>query len=401
MAQVATYTFRDARNVVIEQVLASRVLETEETVLETAASRVLAEDVVADRDYPATARSIRDGFAVRAADLPGRLEIAGEVRAGQMFRGEMWPGQCVEIMTGAPVPRGADAVVMVEHVTRNGAWIETDRAVKPGEFVNPQGSEARQGQAVVNGGRRLGFAEVAMLATVGKTRVRVYKQPRVAILPTGDEVVPIGDTPRSYQVRNSNTYALSAQVRSAGAQAVTLPIAEDEYQHTRWLVEKGLQYDMLVMSGGVSAGKYDLVEEVLADCGAEFFFDRVLIQPGQPLVFGRAQGKFVFGLPGNPASTMVTFELFARAAVELLGGQRESTLSMPLARLTQDFRHKTGLTRFLPARVSADGTQVTPVPWSGSSDVPAITRSNAFLVAESDHEQYKAGDLIQVMLKWP
>jgi molybdopterin molybdotransferase len=173
---------------------------------------------------------------------------------------------------------------MVEHVTRNGASIQMDRAVKPGEFVNPR----LGGQAGAGGGQwrtKTWLAEIAMLATVA-TRVRVYKQPRVAILPTGDEVVPIGETPRSYQVRNSNAYALSAQVRSAGAQAVTLPIAEDEYQHTRWLVEKGLQYDMLVLSGGVSAGKYDLVEEVLADCGAEFFFDRVLIQPGQPLVFG-------------------------------------------------------------------------------------------------------------------
>jgi molybdopterin molybdotransferase len=401
MAQVATYTFREARNVVVEQVLASRALETEEVVLETAGGRVLAEDVFADRDYPATARSIRDGFAVRAADLPGRIEIVDEVRAGQMFRGDVWPGQCVEIMTGAPVPRGADAVVMVEHVERDGAWISTTRAVKTGEFINPQGSEAKQGQVVVTAGRRLGFADIAMLATVGKTRMRVYKQPRVAILSTGDEVIPVGDTPRSFQVRNSNAHALSAQVRWAGGLPVMLPVAEDEYQHTRWLVEKGLQYDLLLMSGGVSAGKYDLVEQVLADCGSEFFFDRVLIQPGQPLVFGRVQGKFLFGLPGNPASTMVTFELFGRVAVDLLSGQRESVLNMPLARLTQDFKHKAGLTRFLPARLSSDGTQVTPVPWAGSSDVPAMARANAFLVAESEREQYKAGDLIQVMLKWP
>jgi molybdopterin molybdotransferase len=156
---------------------------------------------------------------------------------------------------------------------------------------------------------------------------------------------------------------------------------------------------MLLLSGGVSAGKYDLVEQVMAGFGAEFFFDRVLIQPGQPLVFGRAAGKFFFGLPGNPASTMVTFEVFARAAVELAGGQEEVWLPMPLARLTEDFRHKPGLTRFLPARLSGDGAEVTPVGWKGSGDVPALTRANAFLVADADRTEWVRGDLIRVLLK--
>ena len=384
----------------VEQLLATRMLQSEEVALEAAAGRVLAEEAPADRDYPATPRSIRDGFAVHAADFPGRAEIAGEVRAGQSYRGEVWNGQCVEIMTGAPMPRGTDAVVMLEHAERDGSWMRTERTVKPSEFVNPQGSEARQGQVLLSAGHRLGFADIAVLAMIGKTKPRVYKQPRVAILPTGDEVVPVGDTPRSFQVRNSNAYALSVQVRSAGGQPVLLPVAQDEFDHTRWLIEKGLQYDLLLLSGGVSAGKYDLVEQVLAECGAEFFFDRVLIQPGQPLVFGRASGKFLFGLPGNPASTMVTFEIFGRAAVELLSGQKESILHTPLARLTQDFKHQPGLTRFLPARLSADGTQVTPVPWAGSSDVPAVARANVFLIAESEHESWKAGDLIQVLPKW-
>jgi molybdopterin molybdotransferase len=397
---VATYTFREARNVVSEQILAARRLQSEEVALEEAGGRVLAEEAAADRDYPPVARSTRDGFAVRAADLPGRVEIAGEVRAGEAFRGEIWPGQCVEIMTGAPIPRGADAVVMIEHVERDGAWMKTDRPVKAGEHVNPQGSEAQKGQTLAAPGRRLTYADIAALAMVGKTSLRVYKQPRVAILPTGDEVVPIGETPRSFQVRNSNAYALAVQVKAAGGQPIRLPIAQDEFEHTRWLIEKGLQYDLLLLSGGVSAGKYDLVEQVLAECGAEFFFDRVLIQPGQPLVFGRAGGKFIFGLPGNPASTMVTFELFGRAALDLLSGQPESALYMPLAKLTQDFKHKPGLTRFLPARLSADGTQVTPLHWAGSSDIPALARANAFLVAEQDRESWKAGDLIQVLLKW-
>ena len=182
---------------------------------------------------------------------------------------------------------------------------------------------------------------------------------------------------------------------------VILPVAKDEYEDTLVLVERGLQADMLLISGGVSAGKYDLVESVLADLGAEFYFDRVLIQPGQPLVFGRVGNKFFFGLPGNPASTMVTFEVFARAALELLGGQGCTDLPLMLSTLTRDFRHKPGLTRFLPSTVcwTVAGPQLTPIAWRGSSDVPALTRANAFLVAASDRSEWKAGELMPVLLK--
>ena len=158
-------------------------------------------------------------------------------------------------------------------------------------------------------------------------------------------------------------------------------------------------HDLLLLSGGVSAGKYDIVERVLADLGAQFFFDRVLVQPGQPLVFGTARGKFFFGLPGNPASTMVTFEVFARAAVELLGGATETPLPLLQARLSKEVRHKPGLTRFLPAQVSADGSTVAPEPWQGSGDVNSLARANAFLVTEPDRESWAAGDMIRVLLK--
>jgi molybdopterin molybdotransferase len=178
-----------------------------------------------------------------------------------------------------------------------------------------------------------------------------------------------------------------------------LPVARDTVEHTREMIGRGLKADLLLLSGGVSAGKYDVVEEVLAEFGAEFYFDRVLIQPGQPLVFGRAGGTYFFGLPGNPSSTMVTFEIFARAALELLSGVEESPLHMPLARLTADFRHRAGLTRFLPARLSADGTEVTPVNWHGSGDIPALARANAYLVADPDRPEYARGDLIRILSK--
>jgi molybdopterin molybdotransferase len=219
----------------------------------------------------------------------------------------------------------------------------------------------------------------------------------VAILATGDEIVAVTDTPAPHQIRNSNSYSLAAQVRRAGGDPVILPVAPDDKDATAHLIAQGLNADLLLLSGGVSAGRYDFVESALADCGAEFYFDRVLIQPGQPLVFGRARGKFFFGLPGNPASSMMTFELFGRAALDLLSGANEAPLPLTLARLTRPFRHKPGLTRFLPAQVS--GTEVTPVDWQGSGDIPSLCRANAFLVADPNQAEYRAGDPIPVLLK--
>jgi molybdopterin molybdotransferase len=395
-------TFEEARALVIEK--ARRGDETETIRLAEAAGRVLAEPVQADRDYPPFRRSARDGYAVRASDLSGTpacdLRVTGEVRAGELFPGAVGEGEAVEIMTGAPLPEGADAVVMIEHVHRSfGDRVHIDRPVKSGDNFTPAGAEARCGETVLKPGRRLGYAEVALLATVGRECVSAYRRPRVAILPTGDEIVEAGEQPQSFQIRNSNAWSLAVQVRRAGGVPEILPVARDNYQSTRASIERGLACDLLLLSGGVSAGKYDIVEKVLADMGARFFFDRVKIQPGQPLVYGEIGGKQFFGLPGNPASTMVTFELFARAAVELLEGVNEAPLPLLRARLAREFRHKPGLTRFLPARLSADGSTVTPEPWRGSGDVAALARANAFLVADANRESWAAGEDIRVLLK--
>lgn len=371
---------------------------TEQVSLGDAAGRVLAEPILADRDYPPFPRSARDGFAVRSSDLPGALRVIGEVRAGESYGGSIRTGEAVEIMTGAPVPDGADQIVMVEHTTREGDRVIIDRPAKPGDNFNPRGSEAARGAQVLAAGARLGFAEVAVLAMVGRQCASVYRQPRVAILPTGDEIVDADVEPKEFQIRNSNAWSLAVQVRRAGGIAEMHPIARDNYASTRDLIERGLASDLLLLSGGVSAGKYDLVERVLADLGAKFFFDRVLIQPGQPLVFGCVGEKFFFGLPGNPASTMVTFEVFARAAIERLGGAA-APLPLLRAKLTRDFRHKMGLTRFLPAHLSDDGSAITPESWQGSGDVAALARANAFLVADGDRESWNAGDDIRVLLK--
>jgi len=385
---------------VLREVSAGRgSLPTEQIPSLEAAGRVLAEEITADRDYPPFPRSARDGFAVRAADLPGELTVIGEVRAGEVFTGTVGKGRAVEIMTGAPLPAGADVVVMIEHTERTGNLVRIARSIPSGENFSARGVEAKQGTTVLFPGRRLGFAEIALLATVGRECTSVYRRPRVAIIPTGDEIAETGQQPEAFQIRNSNAWSMSVQVARAGGDPQILSIARDNYESTRELIEQGLDHDMLLLSGGVSAGKYDIVERVLADLGAQFFFDRVLIQPGQPLVFGTARGKFFFGLPGNPASTMVTFEVFARAAVELLNGATEAPLPLLQARLSREVRHKPGLTRFLPAQVSADGSTVAPEPWQGSGDVSALARANAFLVTDPDRESWAAGDMIRVLLK--
>ena len=384
----------------VERVRALRRAPGPETVaLADAAGRVLAEDIRADRDTPALSRSVRDGFAIRAADVPGRLELIGEVRAGDRFTGSVLTGQAVEIMTGAPIPEGADSVVMVEHTSRDNGRVVINGTAEAGQFINPRGCEAAAGETVVRAGKRLDYTDVAMLAAFGRPSVRVYRKPAVAIVPTGDEIVEVDHTPADFQIRNSNASSLAVQVARAGGVPQMLGIARDTLEHTREMITRGLEADLLLLSGGVSAGKFDVVEPVLAGLGAEFYFDRVLIQPGQPLVFGRAAGTFFFGLPGNPSSTMVTFEIFARAALELLAGQEDTPLPMPLARLTRDFRHRPGLTRFLPARLSDSGDEISPVEWHGSGDVPALTRANAYLVADPDRPQYAAGELIRILLK--
>jgi molybdopterin molybdotransferase len=393
---VPPLTFRDARAAVVREAGRIRVLpQTELVPLDAALGRVLAEDAVADRDHPPFDRAMRDGFAVRAADLPGTLLVAGEIRAGQRSELVLTRGEAIEIMTGAPVPPGADAVVMIEHSERTDDSVTIGRTLESGANIAPRGSEAHASGVVLTRGARLSPAGIAWLAATGHPSVEVFVRPRVAIVSTGDEIVDINNTPEPHQIRNSNGWSLSAQVKRAGGIPVRLPIARDTVEDTRWIVEQGLESDMLLLSGGVSAGKYDVVETVLAELGAEFFFDRVLIQPGQPLVFGRVQQKLFFGLPGNPVSGMVTFEVFARAALELLSGANDAPLPITLARLTRRFTHKPGLTRFLPACVT--DAEVTPVEWRGSGDIAALCRANAFLVADADKPEYAAGETIPVL----
>jgi molybdopterin molybdotransferase len=392
-------SYEEARAIVIREVAAKAIAPpVETTTLDAADGRVLACDVFADRPYPTLDRTARDGFAVRSEDMPGRLRVIGEVRAGERFDRAVGKGEAVEIMTGAPVPEGSDAIVMVEHVKREGDWMVFDGSAPRGQFINFRGGEAQQGVLMLGAGTRLGYCEVALLASVGVAAVPVFARRKVAIVTTGDELVSPDQTPLAHQIRNSNAYSLMAQVGRAGGLPELLGVARDDLGETQAVIDRGLTADLLLISGGVSAGKYDVVEQALRSFDAAIFFDRVAIQPGQPLVFGWARGCFFFGLPGNPASTVVTFELFARAALEMLSGcpAREPVFSM--ARLTESYRHKPGLRRFLPAVVSGVG-EVTPIAWTGSSDIASLTRANAFLVVDPERAEWKAGETMPVLFK--
>ena len=397
-----------ARQIVIEKVAAlimrqggiGRAAET--VALPQALNRVMSQQIVADRDYPPFNRSTRDGYAVRSADCSAgaaKLTLIGEVRAGDTFTGEVGPGECVQIMTGAPVPRGADAVVMLEHVEAGEDEITTQQTISAGQNVVAAGSEARKGAILLQAGTRLGYAEMAIAAQVGASQISVTRRPRVAVLSTGDEVVNYDEKPRSFQIRNSNNISLSAQAMLAGALPTSLGNAPDSAEDMRVRIERGLKEDALIISGGVSMGKYDLVETVLKEMGGELFFDALAIRPGKPAVFGICKNKPVFGLPGNPVSTMVTFELLVAPALELLSGTQPRPLSLLKARLASPVKQKAALTHFLPAQITWDsnGASVKELDWQGSGDIVALAQANCFVVVPDSRLEIATGEFADVL----
>src|SRR5438128_11892458 len=290
---------------------------------------------------------------------------------------------------------------MIEHSSREGDFVRFERAAQRGQNIVSKGSEAAAAQTILKAGMRLGFAELALAAQVGAAQLQCAQQPRVAILSTGDEVVLIDETPGPFQIRNSNSVSLAAQVRIAGGEPVVLGNAADRIEDLEEKIERGLKEDALVLSGGVSLGKYDLVEGVLKAMGAEFFFDAVAIRPGKPAVFGMCQGKPVFGLPGNPVSTMVTFELFVVPAIDLLSGAEARPLALLEARLTDALNERPGLDHFLPARIEWRGAtaEVKALKWQGSGDIAALAGANCFLLVPADGQEIAAGERVAVLLR--
>jgi molybdopterin molybdotransferase len=373
--------------------------------------RVLAEPVFADRDQPPFDRSTRDGFAVRAADFGSdSLRIAGQVRAGERWQGgALQPGTAIQIMTGAPIPKGADAVVMVEHVEQVDGAIRPigGRTIRSGENIVPRGSEARQDETVLPAGVLIKGAEIALAAACGRSSLDVFRRPTVAIVATGDELVEVDATPDLQQIRNSNSYGLASLVMQVGGDAVRLPIAPDLRSALEEIIRTARRSDLMLLSGGVSMGEYDLVEEVLHSLGAEFFFTGVKMQPGKPVVFGRlpaADGlpaQFFFGLPGNPVSTQVTFHCFVEPLLRAMAGAAVQRPNFAQAMLAEDATGKPNLMQILPARLTPDRVRPTVklVPWQGSGDLAANARANCYAVLPPEIERFTAGDVITILMR--
>ena len=397
-------TYEQARQKVIEQLTEKKgPRATEQVRVGDALGYVLAQEVKTDREYPPFNRATRDGYAVFAADVKAgvTLKCTGEIKAGDRVTKELWAETCVQIMTGAAVPSGADAVVMIEHTKRDGDEVRFERDAVTGQNIVPRGSEARAGQTLLTPGMRLGYAELASAAQVGAAELKCASKPRVAILSTGDEIVPVDSIPGRFQIRNSNSVSLAAQVRLAGGKPILLGNAMDREDDLSSKIRRGLQEDLLVLSGGVSMGKYDLVEKVLRGMETEFYFDAVAIRPGKPAVFGKCGEKFVFGLPGNPVSTMVTFELFVAPAVDLLSGAEARELPLVEARLGEELNEKPGVTHFLPARMEGQGAarEVKVLKWQGSGDVAALGKANCFVVVPAEREKLEVGEKVEVLVR--
>jgi molybdopterin molybdotransferase len=366
---------------------------------------VLAENVTSDLDMPPYDKAMMDGYAVRCADLPeGRaaLSIIEEVTAGRTPQLPLGQGQATRIMTGAPIPVGADAVIPVERtrlIEERRVQIE-DRPPSPGTNVLYRGREMRSGDTVLTAGALLRPAEISLLATVGRAAVSAHPRPSVAILSTGDEVVDAPQLPGPGQIRNSNSPMLLAQTIRAGGRPRYLGIARDRRDSMQELIGEGLKADVLVLSGGVSAGKLDLVPDVLRELGVEAHFHKVEMKPGKPVLFGTRGSVLVFGLPGNPVSSLVCFELFVRLALRRLMGHAEAGPRMVPLPLAQDFAYRTERPTYYPARrVVVDvGWQVQPVPWFGSADLRALGGTDALVLFPAGDHQYRAGQVCPVLM---
>jgi molybdopterin molybdotransferase len=396
----------EAQRRIVDQV---RILPSAPVPLASALGLVLAEDIASDIDMPPYDKAMMDGYAVRSADVGksgAELIVVEEATAGRVPKKAIGPGQATRIMTGAPIPEGADAVVMVERTRLLAEGrVRIDEAASPERNVLRRAKEMQTGDVVLKAGARLRPQEIGVLALVGQEMVQVRPPPRVAVLPTGDEIVEPNQKPGPGQIRNSNGPMLVAQILRAGGVPSALGIARDAMDSLRALIGEGLKQDVLVLSGGVSAGKLDLVPGVLSDLGVRIDFHKVEMKPGKPMLFGVKEhgssrpSTLVFGLPGNPVSALVCFELFVRPALRGLMGL-EPGPKMVQATLAEDYTYRTDRPTYHPARleVTERSWRVWATPWFGSPDLRGVTPSNAFVLLPAGDHRHRAGDLLPVLV---
>jgi len=393
----------EAIQIVLQQ---TRRLANESVSISQARNRILAEDIIADTDLPPFDRAQMDGYAVRAADItntPARLRIVGESAAGAGWHHEMKGGEAVRIMTGAPVPAGADSVQQVE-LTReieSGSQVEILEAVEAGRSIVRRAAEIKSGETVLRAGEQITAESIATLASFGYAKVKVGKQPRVAVMATGSELVNVDEKPGADQIRDSNNYTIAAYAAQSNAIVERLPLAGDDTEELKRQIARAAEAsDVLITSGGVSMGVYDFTKAALKELGAEIFFERVALRPGKPTVFARLGKTLIFGLPGNPVSVSVTFTLFARTALRAMQGATDPTLAHEHAVLARDIKGSIDRESYLPAVLRTDekGTLLAePLKWGGSSDFVAFARATALINVPAGDKKIAAGSVVRVV----
>jgi molybdopterin molybdotransferase len=404
--ELSMLSIDDALNIILEN---TPIMAEKDIALAEAEGYFLRSDALSDLDLPPFDRARMDGYAVKAADTEGaapgrpvRLRAKGEAAAGQAFDGVVGRGEAVRIMTGAPLPAGADAVQKIEVIRLiDDGLIEIEEAVKPGQFVTARGIEARAGEVMVRRGERITPSVAAVLASFGYARVTVSCRPRIALLSTGTELVEVDQKPGPSQIRNSNTYSLAGYARGAGAETVSASLVRDDLDATREAISEGLRTaDVVMLSGGVSMGDYDLVKPALRELGATVWVEKVAMHPGKPTVFASLGEKVIFGLPGNPVSVAVSFHLFARAALLKMQGAGEIGLPRARAYLTRPVKGAPPRRSHQPARLTIrDGrAEAEPLKWSGSSDLIAFMRADALIVVPEDRRGLNQDELVEVIV---
>jgi molybdopterin molybdotransferase len=394
----------EAIQIIVDQ---SPTLPTEHVDLPAVLGRVLAEDVLADSDMPPFDRSQMDGYAVRADDVqtpPVQLRIVGESAAGRGWHNELEEGQAVRIMTGAPVPNGADAVQQVEftHELRDRTVVELLQSVERGRSIVKRGSEIESGQKVLGSGLRIDAAMMAVLASFGYSKVLVRRKPRVAVLATGSELVSVDEKPGQDQIRDSNNYSIGAYAEIAGALTNRMPLTNDNTAELKKRIANAAESsDVVISSGGVSMGVYDFTKVALKELDAEVFFERVALRPGKPTVFARLpNGALFFGLPGNPVSVSVTFNLFARTALLTMQGATSNTLKHETAALAKSIKGNADRESYLPAQLTTndDGQLIAfPLKWGGSSDFVAFAIASALIAVPAGVKTLEADSLVRIV----
>lgn len=393
----------DALRIVLESVAP---LGVERVTILDALGRVLAEEIRSSRDIPGFDNSAMDGYAVRAADIatasdahPVRLTVVETVPAGRMPTHQVGPGQCARTMTGAPIAPGADAIVQVERTRGDGSTVEILAPAEAAAFIRPRGEDLRAGEPVMAPGKTLSPADLGTLASLSRSMVGVYRKPRVAIVATGDELVDIDQIPTGAQVVNSSAYALSGAIREAGGEAVILRVARDTKGEVRERLEEAMAFDVVLSTGGVSVGQFDFVKGVLDDLGMRTLFHGVAQRPGRPLKFGTIGARPVFGLPGNPVSTLVCFYLYVGPALRRMGGRAEVGLVRVCVRCAADIKLANNLTEFVRVKLERQGGEYLAAPTGnqGSGILSSLSRADGLLIGPAAASLLRKGDQATVL----